>query len=304
MATYAQALRSRRVSRGYWVFGEPYLAEDAVVRLSERCAAGGDVVWLSSEMPEVRVWEELDLWRVRPTAIVVREAERLERLERLRDWLEEPVPGVHVLCTARSGPPEVLEGVPSLGVVRCSVGAEQLLSVVRALDPRLDEQMVKALVGAAYGSPQDVLAAVRLLGFVRTDHLSAEVCRELVPDRVSAQYVDALVAMRVREAISAAPSVVSPRRVLGLLSFRLQVLARLNRALRALSDVRDRSRRTRELMAAARVDGWLVRLLLPYARWYVPEQVQASAQALLLADRYVDHPGVLEVLAVMWGFRG
>lgn len=319
MSTYHQwrvAADKGEVKRVTWVCGDQRVLVEEVVD-TVRARVGASVLnyqtFTAGTDPDREFWAAAHQFPLEAGAnrfILVRNAERISRWQPLDGWLAATRQLVGVYLLFVSGEPDFayqmvdgrkaglkphLETIKNRGrIVRCSMPHElDLVAWVRRRVP-LDEEMARYLLrrtGADLATVAGTCTKLALLpgnpGPVTIDALCAEAPTDT--------FVNALLNLRKRDALLAAPSVSDKDygRTVSVLDQRLDLLAALWRA-------------TRAGRAAREITGWptfLVRQYLPAAKHYDPDRCVYSRRVLAVCDEALRggaRTGWLEALVALW----
>ena len=315
MATYLDFLRmiQRKVRRCYWVCGEEVVLREQVVGLLRREAvrlgAQERISLNVLEDGEAAVWESLDSWSLdqdRPGLLVVRDAERLRKVERLASWLADlnaPRKVVVFVAAEPSWPttrtPEVRERITKTGVyVQCSVSSHhssvEIVAGWLGGDSNAAERVLE-WCGWDLVTARDSVRKAALMG--RREDL--RVLEYLSEPRPLEQFASQLTACDRARAVQSAGllnSYAERSAAIGLLDANLAALSKINKALRTAWS-------SREIAGRLDLHRMVVERLQPYARLYGPDQVRSRARELARADRALAEGaevGVLETMAARW----
>jgi DNA polymerase III delta subunit len=322
LGSYSDFLRQHpagsRVRRLYWVCGEEDMLRLLTVkRVRELCEAQDfNVVRLSArDTPETEIWASLNqhpLDAGEKRLIVIRDAQRLEHLDRMVSWIKDNQTVRRASATAvfvsedldledeevRS----VLVKSSSAAVVRCTLPkdeqdrlkrVEEVVCAWGNIDP-INARLLALRVNFDMAAVYSVMWKASYFPDARVTMGAIEA---LVPRQPDNDVVKALMGMRKQDAIEAAlDGGVDVSSVIGALASHLESLGRLNVVLA-------NSKNAKEAAAKSRVREQYARYLFPYAKFY--PRAEVARRTLLLtrmdaASRSGARDGVLEALIALW----
>lgn len=312
MASYKQALdlwlKGERKRLYYLVGPDRIMVEDFVdmVRTGLKVRPTEYHPLSAAEADERDIWATINAY---PTLhedrrlVIVRDAERLRQPKHLLNWLESRlVPQTTVVMVdARDRVDTTTEhmgrAVKTGRLVQCGpTNDEDAMDYLGRITP-LDRATFEKLMRHAGGDLARAANACKKAAASGAP-MSERTVPALCTRSVGEAYEDALVRLDKARAAEIARLVPDDgiSRCIGALDYQLDALLRLNAAVKRSDSVRD-------IMAKSRVQGFLVKALLPLAKHYDRTSVAARTSALVLADAAYQQghrEGVLEMLAAAW----
>jgi len=323
VANFTQFLNAHNrgeTKRMYWACGPVRrLVEEVVDLVVKRVGADPfDRVRLTAGAnPERDIWSAVNQYPTDgPRMVVVREAERLQRWEVLPGWYaDRELAASHVLFVSSEHVTDTstdhLHLIVSKGkFVKCGPfnppdrGKPDRRYEVLKAHATITDSAARLLLLRTRGdmdSALDFLNKCKLF----SGTVDERVVAALVEEEPADNYVESLIAFKAADAFQALHElpVEEYSSIIGLLDYQLDCLFRLWRAMRKADNIRDRSKRTREIIKASKLEPWQVSKLIPFARRYDPKQVRTCIEALALADSKVSEGEtdlVMEVLTALW----
>lgn len=311
MATFAQWAKGKKLTRVTWVCGPERVLQDEV-EVSYR--AGLRLVGLTTQGWGTDTMDWLLTPPVSPELRLVREAEKLHSPNLIPTLLDETFDNAFTVFFSSEDDFSYLPGdkkrqlVPHLAALRDSRHGQ----IIRCCAPKDDEGKAAMVAswwpgagkniaaglltrcGGDLTEARQVITKANLAGLPATPENAAALCDHRPQD----DYADRLLNGDKAGAMASA-SVISREetgRVLGLLTYRLSLLAVLGDAVRKGADMR-------EVTARLRVDPYVTRLLRPHAAAYTAEKIARCREILALAEtawRSGASTGVLEAVVSLW----
>jgi DNA polymerase III delta subunit len=296
------------IKRAYWVCGPVHRLVEEVVDTVRRQVAPSDVDdvrLVADEVRDAEIWNELNQYPYGDRRLVtVRSADAIRTWQPFVDWLDSRMmPRSHVLFVSSAPNADTSEGhmkriVKSGRFVRCGPfrNVEHAYEVLMAHGD-IDHSRARFLYERVGGDMDAALECLAKCAYF-DGHLTERILTLLTQPRTMVDFVDALVAGRKRDAMTAAQVTADEDipRVIGLLDARLDTLLKIHRAMKT-------SVRLMEVSKAVRMEPFVVKTLLPSARAYDPNRVRRSSQALAFIDgQHAEgvRDALLETLVVIW----
>lgn len=319
MGTYAgwrSAADSGDIRKVTWVCGEQRVLVEEVVDATRTALQASDLDYVSvtaAAVPDREVWAAANQYPMTPGAnrlILVRDAEKIKNWEPLSKWIAEGrrLPTVHLLFVGREADfPHVVQRGKKVGfqphieairgrgrLVRCSTPNEADCVAWVKRRSSLDDRTALYLLQRAGGNlatVASVCAKVSLFNRRVGPQIIDRLCSEVPAD----SFVDALLMLKKRQAVMAIEGMSESEYfgVIGLLDFRLDLMASLWRMVRAGQTARD----------AQGMPQFLVRQFLPFAKHYDPKRCAYARRVLAIIDQSLQggaRKGVLESLVALW----
>jgi DNA polymerase III delta subunit len=327
MATYTDYARlhadgKRKIRRCYWICGEEVVLREIIVSEIKGWIDPDDMDYRSITVTaknEPEVWDALNAYGIsnvkKRRLLVVRGAERLKKLERLKDWIEDSslrssgTPGLTVvfLSTDDEWPqdrhPEVRErvlGSSTALYVRCSLPkdgrierAAEIITTWGNIDVRNAEILYKR-VGHDLGASRSTMQKARYF----PHKVEGNLLMALSPLNPQDDVVDALLALDKPRALRGIEDLSreDQGKVIGRLTAHLDLLTRLE-------PIAGQRKGVRDLAYGLGVSETYVRMLLPHVRFYPRKAVLRRVMLLSAIDdawnRGARH-GVMERLVAQW----
>ncbi len=322
MGNYSDFLRihakeGARLRRLYWVYGEEEMFRILAVRRLKELAdvPAHNVTHLSAfDTRESDIWAVLNqhpLDLERPRLLVVYEAQRLEKLERVQAWLKDNqttrIRSATVIFVSSES--EISEEVSELTKssnampVRCALPKNEddrlkrSREVIQSWGP-IEGIAAGVLAQRVNFDMADAYSVVRKAGMFPNANLTVNAINLLAPRKADQDLTWALVSCQRKKAAEAIPEVPMTQvgRVIGGLSTHVEALSRINATLTSDLSYRETAKRLQ-------LKEGYVRMLHTHAKFY--PRKQAVRRILLLNE--VDaawqsgaREGVLEVLVAGW----
>lgn len=277
----------------------------------------GYVSLTAGVVPDRDIWAAANQYPLDPHAnrlVLVRDAERVKRWKPLEDWLASSrlMPTVHLLFVSSDHEfPYVVKDGKSTGelkphadliktrgrVIRCSTPAEEdQIAWLRRYSPMPDTvaRYLLTRVAGDLGRARSVCLKARLFSGEPSEEVISVLCSESPGDN----FVEELLAQRKPRALLALEGL--PERdyskTIGFLDSRLEVMGKLNDALRQRKTLKD-------VVVAGTVPQFLARALMPYAKYYDRDKRSHCRRVLAAADeglRAGARVGVMESIVSLW----
>lgn len=271
----------------------------------------------AGETSDKDIWAALNQYPSEgPRMVVVREAERMSRWSPIAEWwgsrelVESHALFVSSDDTVDTSVEHMRLFVTRGKVVKCGPfnppergKADKRLEVLKA-HAAITDPAARLLILRTRGDMDlalDFLNKCKLFKGV----VDERIVKAIVEVAPTDQYVESLIAFKGRDAFEALSTLppTTYSSVIGYLDYQLDCLFRLYRAMKRADNIKDKGRRTREIIKSSHLEAWQVAKLIPYARRYDPVQVRTCIEALALADSKVaegETDLVMEVLTSLW----
>lgn len=317
MAAYSIWAKTRKTPRVAWVCGpEAVLRRDVADAYR---AAYPRLPVFSLQARHEDTWDLLLTVPPAPRLLFVQGAQELQARDRIRHLLEGEFDGAFtVFLSAENDFPRVTADrgqdrpgsvlAPEFAalrdsrhglLVRCSAprDPEAQAALVASWWPGAGRNVGAAVLEGCGGDLAAARSAVRKATCAGLPPTAAAVTAVTLPG-AHGEFADHLVACDIKQALGAAAQV-DPEEAgmaLGLLSFRLTLLAVIGDAVRRGEHVSEFARRQK-------IDMFLVQKLRQHAAAYTPEKVSRCRQLLAMAEanwRAGARDGILEAVAALW----
>ena len=325
MATYNDFLRQHaaekpRIRRLYWVFGEENLFKDLVVKqIAELWGATGfNTVSLSAaETSESEIWASLNQHPIdteQRRLIVVTDAQRLTRLDRLTSWLKDNQTVRAAMATAifvssdaeweEDEYREVIMKSSSASWIRCTLPKDPDDRLKRAQEilcawGDIDVTSAGVLAQRVNFDMVEARAVMDKVSLFPSAQVSPQIIEMLAPRRVEDDIIWSIIGLKHRKAVEAieeGTGSYSLSAILGTLATHVEMLARINTILTVTQNAKE---------AAGRLGAkeQYIRRLYPYARMYPRREALRRTQLLHRMDAAAQRgatEGILESLVALW----
>lgn len=300
-----------------WVCGDQRVLVEEVVDTTRRLLAPSPLDYVpldASDTDEHHIWSFALQYPLNPGAhrmILIRDAEKLTRWDRLTSWMDSTrqLPGVYLVFVSNETdlPYETAGGkkaglkahvaaikAPRGSLVRCTMPNEaDAIAWVRGR-ARMDEATASLLLTRTGGSLAQVAAVCAKVSLFDGPAGRATI-EALCAERPSASFVDNILALDRKAALLRIPDLPDAEagKVIGLLDSRLDLLASLHRLQVAGYGLRDMTG----------INPYLARQYLPIARMYDQSRCVHRRRVLAVVDdalRKGARTGVWEALVALW----
>lgn len=313
------------LKRVHWVCGPERILVEEVLDTVRRYAAPADLDYMAlraGRVPDRDLWAAAFTYPATPGArrlLVVRDAEKISNWRPMKSWFERSreLPGVWIVFVSaddgfydKSIKDEdsddklrphvrVIKDASQGYIVRCAaLSDDDAVAWLRARSSQMSD-LVAQRVLVRVGGNLSAAAAVAKKASVFGGQLPEKVADALCQEASANDFSDDLLAMQKRAALLAAISVERGEigRLLGLLDSRLDLMSKINAALR---------QRMFDARAVASSQDVKIFLVLKYraaAKLYDPARVRSCRQALAVCDdahRSGATQGVLQTLVALW----
>lgn len=310
MATYAQWIKSCKLSQAAWIYGtEQILQEDVLSRLKIIIGAGefNSYYFYADANTETEIWyqtRQRTISENSPKLIVVRDAEKLKDWENLREWLEDyrkSLPDTSLIFISNSDPsiPEIK--APKVTLIKCNnLKSADLVQWVGEKSG-LSENSSRLLLDHTAGNLEDTMNICLKVSAIFPEaadlDLTLKVLKSLADETVS-DFVDALISFdKVRAVTSLKLLTMEDRyKAVGSLDLRLTQLSKLQ-------DLSVRKLSAKDLATIPGVPYNVVKDLLPTLKYYNSKRIAECRKYLALVDSYQQRgveEGVLELAVANW----
>lgn len=305
------------VRRVTWVCGDQRVLVEEVVDTIRRLLAPSALDYIplyASESAEGHIWAEANQYPLNPGSnrlVLVRQAEKLTRWDRLQSWMTRTrqLPGVYLLLVSnetdlpyataggkRAGLKPHIAAIkaPRGSLVKCSMPneADALAWVQRR--SQLDDAAARHLLTRCGGDLATAAAVCAKLA-VFGGRASTATIDAMCTERPAASFVDSLLALNKKQALLAVPDLAEREAamLIGLLDSRLDLLQALHRIHNSGQSLRDLNG----------INPFLARQYLPIARHYEPSRCVYRRRVLAVIDdalRSGARDAVWEALVALW----